>query len=235
MLRTLTTVDHRKVSVAGLLVARIVPRRITRPDAPINAKIRERMARVKAARRRRKEGSLDARHRSQRILGRSVGRPAGVSMCVHERMSACTPRVSCSDIPANAKALTASSSARASGRMGATERQKGRRIGHHIRLYSWCGLSGNALGSRAGLDPHFAHAPQHVADTHIWGVSDPAWRLRGRGGGAGAGSLTPHPCCDTVLGRLAGGTMRRPPQPTSSATTPAPPRLCSRAFAGRPT
>ena len=131
-------------------------------------------------------------------LGRSVGRPAGVSMCVHERMSASTPRVSCSDIPANAKALTASSSARASGRMGATERQERRRIGHRIRLYlvrivRKC----SAFASGIGLALR-TRAPARRRDAHMGrerprlATSGP--QLRRWGGVAHAPSLLRHMC-----------------------------------------
>ena len=34
-------------------------------------------------------------------------------------------------------------------------------------------------------------APQHITDTDVWGVSDPAERARGRGCELQAGSLTP--------------------------------------------
>jgi hypothetical protein len=41
-------------------------------------------------------------------------------------------------------------------------------------------FSGNALRSRAGLDPHFAHAPQHVADTPHMDSDSCAGALSGR-------------------------------------------------------
>jgi hypothetical protein len=54
------------------------------------------------------------------------------------------------------------------------------------------------------------HAPQHITDTDMWGVSDPAERPRGRGCEAGAGSLTPHFCSDSCAGALT-GRQKTPP------------------------
>ena len=76
-----------------------------------------------------------------------------------------------------------------------------------------------------GLDRHFAHAPQHISDTDMWGVSDPAGRPRGRVCDAQAGSLTPLPCCDTCAGALTG----RHKSPPVLAAAPAP---TSRSFKG---
>jgi hypothetical protein len=79
------------------------------------------------------------------------------------------------------------------------------------------------------------HAPQHISDTDKWGASDPAGRLRGRGCDSMAGSLTPHPCCDTSAGALLG---RHKPPPVVTAA-PAPrlgrPRSCGGAQASTAT
>jgi hypothetical protein len=47
-------------------------------------------------------------------------------------------------------------------------------------------------------------ASQHIIDTDMWGVSDPAESARGRGRGAEAGSLTPHIRTDALRGALTG-------------------------------
>ena len=78
--------------------------------------------------------------------------------------------------------------------------------------------SGNQHVCASGSNAHFGHAPQHVTETDMRGVSDPAWRSRGRGGGFGAGSVTPHPCCDSVLGR-SGGRHKTPPAACAGAAT----------------
>jgi hypothetical protein len=82
-----------------------------------------------------------------------------------------------------------------------------------------------------------SRAPQDITDTDVWGVSDPAGRTRGRECDAEAGSHTPLPCCDPVLGRLPGGTNRRRPGSARPASTSAPSVDCgasmSRSGCGR--
>ena len=81
--------------------------------------------------------------------------------------SACTPRFSCTDVPANAKTLTASRSARASGRMGADRGAKGtpNRAQHPpvflVRIVRRCSAFasgiGPALRTRARARRRHAH------------------------------------------------------------------------------
>ena len=58
-------------------------------------------------------------------------------------------------------------------------------------------------------------APAHL-DTDTWGVSDPAGRPGATVAIARAGSLTPHPCCDTCAGALT-GRHNAPPAPGGGA------------------
>jgi hypothetical protein len=102
--------------------------------------------------------------------------------------------------------------------MGATERQKRRRIWHRIRVYSWCGLSGNALRSRWDWT-HFAHSPQHVTDTDMRGVSDPAVGLGAADAVRGRGRSRPILGCDIRAGALTGRHNAPPALTGPSATT----------------
>ncbi len=63
---------------------------------------------------------------------------------------------------------------------------------------------GNGGAIRAQISAAIRHAPQHITDTDMWGVSDPAERPRGRGCEARAGSLTPHLYSDSCAGALSG-------------------------------
>jgi hypothetical protein len=85
-----------------------------------------------------------------------------------------------------------------------------------------CRFSGvNAHSVSCDSHAQNSRAPAHLRHRHR-GVSDPAGRPRGRRCGPPAGSLTPHPCCFTALGRSMGGTMRRPFLTATSATTSRP-------------
>ena len=78
------------------------------------------------------------------------------------------------------------------------------------------GLS--ARGS-CGKDPQKLSLAQHVSDSDMWGVSDPAGRPWGRVCRAWAGSLTPHPCCYIRAGALTGRHNAPPDLTAPSATT----------------
>lgn len=82
------------------------------------------------------------------------------------------------------------------------------RLRAHFRPES----SGNCSRLPRAVSPTIRRAPQHIADTGMWGVSDPAERRRGHLFGARAGSLTPLPCCDTCAGALS-GRHKPPPVP----------------------
>jgi hypothetical protein len=65
-------------------------------------------------------------------------------------------------------------------------------------------FSGNGRVFHGSISPTTGHAPQHIIDTNMWGVSDPAERPRGRGCEARAASLTPHLCSHSCAGALSG-------------------------------
>ena len=77
-------------------------------------------------------------------------------------------------------------------------------VGGTIRAHSRPRFSGKLRRPPCAVPPSFRRAPQHIIDTDMWGVSDPAERPRGRGCEARAGSLTPHFCSDSCAGALSG-------------------------------
>ena len=95
--------------------------------------------------------------------------------------------------------------------------RKSARLRSTIRLISDSCCPGNGSVIKAQISATIRRAPQHMTNTNMWGVSDPAESARGRGSGTEAGSLTPLSVPTPVLGRSAGGTKRRPTGERGSA------------------
>ena len=105
------------------------------------------------------------------------------------------------NIPVNAKALTASSSARAPREKRSDREAKGTPNRAPNPSLFLMRIVRKCCAFAIGLDPHFAHAPQHIIDTAHMGRERPRLATSGPRLRPGAGSLTPHSRWTPALGR----------------------------------